>query len=98
MVKRPDSPTYRAAVLPILTGSKACRIQAFYFPVSRDHGPHAAGLEAQQPGDDEAARIVWVRNTARATSCERPSAYPTVKMGANFTANHSSWVLVQGCA
>ncbi len=56
MVKRPDSPTCRGAVLPILTGSKACCKKAFSFPVSRDHGPHAAGLEAQQPGDDEAAR------------------------------------------
>jgi hypothetical protein len=31
-------------------------LKAFYFPVSRDHGPHAAGLEAQQPGDNEVAR------------------------------------------
>ncbi len=39
------------------SGDDACCMEAFYSPpVPRDHGPHAAGLQAQQPGDNETAR------------------------------------------
>ena len=39
-----------------LGGVESLLDESVLLPVPRDHGPHAAGLEAQQPGDDEAAR------------------------------------------
>ena len=39
-----------------LGGVEGLLDKSVLLPVPRDHGPHAAGLEAQQAGDDEAAR------------------------------------------